>query len=117
MAPALPPLADVPLRRLAEFLEGPDLARRAFQAALRRPGDLGDVDVSPRVDHHAVWGGELARLLARELSPEARHALALGVEHGDARADVRCVVGHGDRRPQLADVEQVALPPVGVEPA
>src|SRR4030095_5961144 len=85
-------LVDVP-----ELLERADFPRRTLQAALRRPGDLGNVDVSPRVDDHAVGRREVARLLARELPPEARHALALGVEHGDARADVGRVVGHRDR--------------------
>src|SRR5207245_8207218 len=101
-----------------ELLQAANLARGLFVLATLRPGNLRDVDVAARVGDHAMRSDELARCLARELTPEARDLLSLGVQHRDARAEI----GHGfvDRQgmPELAHVESAAvLCAINEEPA
>src|SRR5215813_14232524 len=91
--------------RSRELLEAPDLPGRRLVLAALGPRHLRDVHVTARVGDHAVRRDELARLLAGELPAEARDLLALGIEHGDARAEIWHGLVDGQAMAELAHVE------------
>src|SRR5215813_2804599 len=88
-----------------ELLQAPHFPRRRLVLAALGPRNLRDVHVAARVGDHAMRRDELARLLPGELPAEARDLLALGIEHGDARAEIWHGLVDGQAMAELAHVE------------
>src|SRR5262245_1960790 len=108
-------------RDLLQLLQRAQRSRHRLVREARAPigvGDLADINVAPRIQSEAMRGEKLAGLEPGAiLAAEAGDQLALGVDDGEARAQVGRPKVDAHARPQLADHESRHLAAAAVEPA